>query len=169
MSSTSAIDRSRPRFAAATGEIPGEARDQSRSQSPNRSVDRRLSGGWRMPCRHGFRRTRATSYSGQFVTRYLALGNLWRRLALNLYGIGFQNCDDGTTAPVYRRASTWPSVQLSIPHQSASPPGEGDGASCMLPVIRAPKRFAGDMPPPATMPIRQLPCPRRHQSTVAFL
>jgi hypothetical protein len=48
-----------------------------------------------------------------FVTRYLALGNLWRRLALNLYGMGFQNYDDGTTGPVYRPgadAATRPSI-----------------------------------------------------------
>jgi hypothetical protein len=37
------------------------------------------------------RRINAASYSGQFVTRYLALGTLWRRLSLNLYGISFHN------------------------------------------------------------------------------
>src|SRR5262249_4881065 len=50
------------------------------------------------------RRTRAASYSGQFVTRYLALGNLWRRLSWNLYGMGFQNDDDGAAGSPYRPA-----------------------------------------------------------------
>src|SRR5271170_3354369 len=48
------------------------------------------------------RRTSAASYSGQFVTRYLALGNLWRRLSLNLYGIGFPELRRRTTGPPYR-------------------------------------------------------------------
>ena len=26
-----------------------------------------------------------------YVTRYLAFGNLWRRLSVNLYGMGFHN------------------------------------------------------------------------------
>src|SRR5271169_1619354 len=34
------------------------------------------------------RRYRAASYSGQFVPRFLALGNMWGRLSLNLYGMG---------------------------------------------------------------------------------
>src|SRR5580692_4458919 len=34
------------------------------------------------------RRASPASYSGQFVTRYLAFGILWRRLSLNLYGMG---------------------------------------------------------------------------------
>src|ERR1700728_2478654 len=33
------------------------------------------------------RLTSEASYSGQFVTRYLALGILWRRASLNLYGM----------------------------------------------------------------------------------
>jgi hypothetical protein len=33
------------------------------------------------------RRISAASYSDQFVTRYLAFGILWRRLALNFYGM----------------------------------------------------------------------------------
>jgi hypothetical protein len=37
------------------------------------------------------RRTNAASYSGQFVTRYLAVGILWRRLSQNLYGMGFHS------------------------------------------------------------------------------
>ena len=37
------------------------------------------------------RRTSAASYSGQFVTRYLAFGILWRRLSLNLYGMELSN------------------------------------------------------------------------------
>jgi hypothetical protein len=34
------------------------------------------------------RRTSAASYSGQFATGYLAFRILWRRLSLNLYGMG---------------------------------------------------------------------------------
>jgi hypothetical protein len=37
------------------------------------------------------RRTSAASYSGQFVTRYLALENLWRWLSVKLYGVSFRN------------------------------------------------------------------------------
>jgi hypothetical protein len=37
------------------------------------------------------RLTSAASYSGQFVTRYLALENLWRRLSVNLYDMSFHN------------------------------------------------------------------------------
>jgi hypothetical protein len=42
------------------------------------------------------RRTNAASYSGQFVTRYLALENLWPRLSVNLYGMSFHNQQCGT-------------------------------------------------------------------------
>src|SRR5277367_683483 len=59
----------------------------------------------RRPCRHRLlgepnrqasRRTSAASYSGQFVTRYLALGNLWRRPSVNLYGMSLHNQQRGT-------------------------------------------------------------------------
>src|SRR5208283_5143083 len=88
------------------------------------------------------RRTRAASYSGQFVTRYLALGNLWRRLSWNLYGMGFQNYDNGTTGPPYR-----PDIITAIrsgilrPRRTGQPPGQGDGTSLDLLPIRAPTRF----------------------------
>src|SRR6202045_1956613 len=39
------------------------------------------------------RLTSAASESGQFVTRYLALGILWRRVSLNLYGIDLTSRD----------------------------------------------------------------------------
>jgi hypothetical protein len=39
------------------------------------------------------RLTSAASYSGQFVTRYFALGILWRRDSLNLYGIDLARGD----------------------------------------------------------------------------
>ena len=79
------------------------------------------------------RRTRAASYSGQFVTRYLALGNLWRRLALNLYGMGFQNYDDGTTGPVYRPGAD-AAIRPSIPR----PPSTGRDPCTRLSADRSP-------------------------------
>src|ERR1700733_2262295 len=39
------------------------------------------------------RLTREACYSGQFVTRYLALGILWRRVSLNLYGMDLTRMD----------------------------------------------------------------------------
>jgi hypothetical protein len=71
---------------------------QSQSRSPNRLGDRpalrwalRANAATAASVNHTVglpRRTSAASYSGQFVTRYLAVGILWRRLSLNLYGMG---------------------------------------------------------------------------------
>jgi hypothetical protein len=53
------------------------------------------------------RRIDAASYFGQFVTRFLALGTLWRRLSLNLYGISFHNERLGwTDYPTVRPAAS---------------------------------------------------------------
>src|SRR5580704_12473928 len=49
------------------------------------------------------RLTSATSYSGQFVIRYLTLGILWRRLSLNLYGMDLTCVGRPQTAPPRRR------------------------------------------------------------------
>jgi hypothetical protein len=46
------------------------------------------------------RRTSAASYAGQFVTRYLALENLWRRPSANLYGMSLYNQQRGTAQPI---------------------------------------------------------------------
>ena len=46
-------------------------------------------------------RTSAASYSGQFVTRYLALENLWRQPSVNLYGMSFHNQQRGTAGLSY--------------------------------------------------------------------
>ena len=54
------------------------------------------------------RRTSAASYSGQFLTRYLAFGILWRRLSLNLYGMG--SPQEETACDRTGRASTLPSA-----------------------------------------------------------
>src|SRR6202051_921514 len=43
------------------------------------------------------RLTGAASYPGQLVTRYLALGILWRRVWLNLYGIDLTGRDGDRT------------------------------------------------------------------------
>ena len=61
--------------------------------------------------------TSAASYSGQFVTRYLAVGILWRRLSLNVYGMGFQNHERRKTRPhPMSRPMTVPSVLTSPRH-----------------------------------------------------
>jgi hypothetical protein len=57
------------------------------------------------------RRINAASYSGQFVTRYLALGTLWRRLSLNLYGMSFHNERLGRAAYPTVRPAASPSIQ----------------------------------------------------------
>ena len=49
------------------------------------------------------RLTSAASYSGQFVTRYLALGILWRRLSLNLYGMDLTRMERRVTVPPQRQ------------------------------------------------------------------
>src|SRR5205823_4584479 len=43
--------------------------------------------------------TNAASYSGQFVTRYLDFGILWRRLSLNLYGMELPELGVGSDQP----------------------------------------------------------------------
>jgi hypothetical protein len=47
------------------------------------------------------RRTSAASCSGQFVTRYRAIENLWRRPSVNLYGMSFHNQQGGTAGLSY--------------------------------------------------------------------
>src|ERR1700722_7929623 len=82
-----------------------------------------LSGGRGMPCLHRFLgkpyreascRTSAASYSGQFVTRYLAFGILWRRLVLNLYGIDLPIRQTGHRLPYDRSAATAPSTRATV-------------------------------------------------------
>jgi hypothetical protein len=58
------------------------------------------------------RRTSAASYSDQFVTRYLAFGILWRRLSLNLYGMG--PTARGASDDIAYRTAGSPSL-LSVP------------------------------------------------------
>src|SRR5208282_4716419 len=122
------------------------ARHAATASSVNQSV--------RLPCR-----TSAASYSGQFVTRYLALGNLWRRLSCNLYGMGFQNYDNGTTGPPYR-----PDVITAIrsgilrPRRTGQPPGQGDGTSLNLLAIRAPTRIASSPAPPLMSKLYDMQC-----------
>jgi hypothetical protein len=69
-------------------EYQADSKARLDGQRANRSVDPPLSGSRRLPCRHGLlgkphrqtpRFTSAASYSGQFVTRYLAVDILWRR------------------------------------------------------------------------------------------
>jgi hypothetical protein len=60
-------------------------------------------------------RTSAASYSGQFVTRYRASENLWRRPSVNLYGMSLHNQQHGTASLSYGLAP--------IRHPSGIDPG----------------------------------------------
>jgi hypothetical protein len=69
------------------------------------------------------RLTSAASYSGQFVTRYLALGILWRRLSLNLYGMDLTSKRGGRRP--YRRdgaRAITPIATCDIACTSVQPP-----------------------------------------------
>src|SRR6202043_2451517 len=107
-----------PWFDGAAGGTPGEARGWSRWRSPSRLAAPRspVAGAChaataasvnhtvRLP-----RRTSAASYSGQFATRYLAFGILWRRPSLNLYGMG------STARSVGRHSLSYgPATKLAI-------------------------------------------------------
>jgi hypothetical protein len=90
---------------------------------PDHTTLSRRGGGLRLP-----RRINAASYSDQFVTRYLAFGILWRRLSLNLYGmgstvrsVGRHSLSDDIVYPTVQ-PQTSPSVQVierSIPDRRA--------------------------------------------------
>jgi hypothetical protein len=57
-------------------------------------------------------------YKGPFVTRYLALGNLWRRPSLSLYGMASQieAWNDGATLPTRRQCTIRSAVFRSPQH-----------------------------------------------------
>src|SRR5205823_13806167 len=87
--------------------------------------------------------TNAASYSGQFATRYRALGILWRRLSLNLYGIELPELgvgsDQPTILPLFLGILPVPPTALST--ADARNPGKPPP----LFLIRAPRRL-GDKP-----------------------
>jgi len=97
------------------------------------------------------RRTNAASYSGQFVTRYLAFGILWRRLSLNLYGMGLRGHEIRTTHLCYGPA----------PRLATRPPG--------LPLVPGPRRDASrSYAAGATTRFHKLRCiraPKRRRSS----
>src|SRR5271163_2489149 len=74
------------------------------------------------------RRTSPASYSGQFVTRYLTLENLWRRPSVNLYGMSLHNRQRGTAslsyglAPVRHPSGIDRGVQRPPLRQGQGPP-----------------------------------------------
>ena len=67
------------------------------------------------------------------------LGNLWRRLSLNLYGMVFKPTTEGPDHPTVR-ASTRSSVQPFSTPIDRPAAGKGNGASFKLWIIRAPTR-----------------------------
>src|ERR1700688_287847 len=75
------------------------------------------------------RRTRAASYAGQFVTRYFALGNLSRRSALALNGIGASNTK--TEAFPYKPPPDLSLCTLINSHGLLRCPGTSTGSTSM--------------------------------------
>src|ERR1700678_2613992 len=82
------------------------------------------------------RRISAASYSGQFVTRYRAFGILWRRLSLNLYGMGLHNHEHGTA----RYPTVWALSLPSAQAVAATARREDITRRCNLRPIDAPTR-----------------------------